>query len=340
MRHLFVFCLAFLLTTGCAAQNSMQADSGADGQSLRGSLASGVLDPAWYALYDRLCADGLDDENLPDLFVAMGAPSPEPMSRKIRELYTSSFLKKPDPEKESKAAGKDGGKTTAKPKKPEVYQGIVTAENVEKCRAFLSEHEAAFDMGESRYGVPREIAVSLLFVETRLGTFLGRQKAFYTLASMAASRDPEQISETLAALPGAETRTAWVRERMEQRSDWAYKEFVALLQNTRATGADPLEIPGSVYGAIGLCQFMPSNIVPLGADGDDDGVIDLFNVSDAVASLSNYLVRNGWKKGMSRARQHAVLKSYNRVNIYANTILALAEAQGYVAEPGRKAAKK
>jgi membrane-bound lytic murein transglycosylase B len=80
-----------------------------------------------------------------------------------------------------------------------------------------------------------------------------------------------------------------------------------------------------MYGAMGLCQFMPSSIEPYGADGNDDGVIDFFLVDDAVASLSNYLQKNGWKPGLSRAARHTVLRRYNRQDMYANTILGLAD---------------
>ena len=80
-----------------------------------------------------------------------------------------------------------------------------------------------------------------------------------------------------------------------------------------------------ISGPIGLCQFMPSNIATYGADGDGDGRVDLFTVPDAVASLSHYLARHGWKAGLSRERQHALLMRYNHSTVYANTILALAD---------------
>lgn len=51
----------------------------------------------------------------------------------------------------------------------------------------------------------------------------------------------------------------------------------------------PSHLPGSIYGAVGLCQFMPSNIAVYGADGNGDGRVDLFDTSDAIASLANYL---------------------------------------------------
>lgn len=291
--------------------------------SYQGSYASGTIPAVWVPLYQRLRSDGLDGPDLPVLFASMGMPSQDPMGRKIKELYTRAFAPRPTkPVQPTKPA---------KPR-PLVYPGVITPENAGKCQAFLAANKPAFDYAERTFGVPREIAVSLLFVETRLGTFLGKEKAFYTLASMASSRRPEAISTYVAQLPGASNRLEWIQTRMEQRSDWAYKELVALLKNLRSSGEDPLVMPGSIYGAIGLCQFMPTNIGHYGADGNGDGVIDLFTAPDAVASLSRYLSQHGWNKAATRAEKQKVIKSYNRIDIYANTILGLAEAQGYVAQ--------
>ncbi len=328
MSRAFSLCIATLLLTavlihGCSSRKNIQAAPEVQSQSIREPYVTRTIRSAWIPLYDRLRQDGLDGPDLPVVFAAMPDPSPDPMGRKIRELYRSAFAPKPRPAKP--------GVRPAKPR-PAVYPGVITDANAKKCQDFIAANRAAFDYAESTFGVPKEIAVSLLFVETRLGTFLGKGKAFYMLASMASSRDPGQIPDVIASLPDADTRQDWIRSRMVQRSDWAYKELVALLKNVRSSGIDPLTMPGSIYGAVGLCQFMPSNIEHYGADGDGDGVINLFTVPDAVASLSNYLKMHGWKPELSRTRQQQILKSYNRVNIYANTILGLAEAQGYVAE--------
>lgn len=273
--------------------------------------------PVWRPLYLRLRADGLEQADLPNIFAALGETlSEDPMGRKIRELYKKEFLPKPP----------TPPVTTPKKTVPPLYQGVVTQANAQKCSNFLKTNKAIFDAAEQRYGVPREIAVALLFVETRLGEAPGKGNAFRNLASMAASRDPSQIPTYLEELPNSAEHLDWIRDTMERRSDWAYKELTALLINARSTGNDPLAIPGSIYGAVGLCQFMPSNIPVFGADGDGDGTVDLFKLPDAVASLSYYLVKNGWKSGLTRAQQHKVIKTYNRVNIYANTILTLAEA--------------
>ena len=328
-----VLLLLALAASGCGQNRIVyaQPDAGQPTRqaprfpSYQGGYTTGTIPAQWVPLYQRLRSDGLDGPDLPVLFASMGMPSQDPMGRKIKELYTRAFAPKPTRPVKPTKPGKP---------KPLVYPGVITPENVEKCRAFLEANKAAFDYAERTFGVPRQIAVSLLFVETRLGTFLGKEKAFYTLASMASSRRPEAISGYVAQLPGATApdRLGGIQTRMEQRSDWAYKELVALLKNLRSSGEDPLVMPGSIYGAIGLCQFMPTNIGHYGADGNGDGVVNLFTVPDAVASLANYLAQHGWNKAATRAQKQKVIKSYNRIDIYANTILGLAEAQGYRAE--------
>lgn len=321
---LCILLMFFALGTGCAANTPPTQPQVLTALPTVGSLpqTSGAytpqpIDPAWMPLYQRLRRDGLDGPDLSALFAAMTMPSQDPMGRKIKELYTKAFAPKPAPP--------PPGTRFQKPK-PKLYPGVVTPANARRCKDFIDANASAFVNVESTTGVPREIAVSLLFVETRLGEYLGEQKAFYTLASMAASRTPSYITRYLAQLPAANTRLDWIQTRMEQRSDWAYKECVALLTHSRATKANPLDLPGSIYGAVGLCQFMPSNITLYGADGDNDGKIDLFTLPDALASLSNYLVKHGWGKSTTREHQHKVIKNYNRVDIYANTILSLSEA--------------
>lgn len=274
----------------------------------------GAVPAVWQPLLEQLAADGISGPLVEALFVDLGPlPTQDPMGRKMRELYTKTFLRKaPDP-------------NAPKMPRPRLYKNVVTEANAQRCREFLALHAASFAQAEAHYGVPQEIAVALLFVETRLGTSLGKDNALYTLASMATSTTPSSIPDWLPQLPGYESRLDWLQELMPKRADWAYKEMRALVVHVLAQGVEPTLLPGSIYGAVGICQFMPSNLVPYGADGDGDGVIDLFTVPDAVESLSNYLAKHGWKKNMTRAAQHAILKKYNRVDIYANTIMALGD---------------
>lgn len=274
----------------------------------------------WKPVLDRLRKDGLDGQEIAYLFVRLGdTPSPDPMGRKVQELYTGKFLPRP------KSAASKGGAPSAGGIPRPWYKGVVTEANARRCRSFINTHLEAFKAAEQNYGVPSEVAAALLFVETRLGDYLGEQNAFATLASMAASRSPDAISDWLGKLPDVEKRMDWVSARMKDKADWAYAELRALLEYSVANGVDPFEIPGSGYGAVGLCQFMPSNLPRYAVDGNGDGIVDLFAPADAVASLSNYLARHGWKRDMSVAGQITVLRRYNNLAIYANTILALAE---------------
>lgn len=273
--------------------------------------------PVWRPLAERLAADGLAGPRVDALLATLAAtPSQSPMGRKMRELYMRRFFPKPP-------SGKPA---------PLYYKGVVTEKNARLCREFIAANPQAFARAEARYGVPPAIAVSLLFVETRLGKVLADvpENAFYTLASMAVSRRPQDISDWLPRMPGYERHLDWFAETMPKRADWAYKEVRALVAHLLHDNADPRALPSSIYGAVGLCQFMPSNIAIYGADGDGDGKVDLFSVPDAVASLSNYLAKHGWKPGISRARQHTLLMAYNHSQTYANTILALSDL---VAQP-------
>lgn len=269
--------------------------------------------PVWRPLARRLAADGLSGPRVDALLASLAAtPSQSPMGRKMRELYMRRFFPAPP-----------SGKKVAL----RYYKGVVTARNAQLCREFIKANAQAFDQAQARYGVPPSIAAALLFVETRLGKVLADvpENAFYTLASMAVSRQPVDISDWLPRMPGYERHLDWFAEIMPKRADWAYKEVRALVEHMLHDNVDPTRLPSSIYGAVGLCQFMPSNIAVYGADGDGDGKVDLFSVPDAVASLANYLARHGWKPGLPRTRQHKILMTYNHSKTYANTILALAD---------------
>ena len=267
----------------------------------------------WQPLLQRLAADGIAGPDVTALFAALPAEATQsPMGRKIKELYRKRFMPAPP--------------VTGKPRM-QYYKGVVTEANARTCAAFVRENEAAFRKARESYGVPPQVAVALLFVETRLGRVLGdvKENAFYTLASMAVSRDVDSISQWLPQLPGYQKHLDWFAETMPKRADWAYRETRALVEHMLRDQVPAEHLPGSIYGAVGLCQFMPSNISTYGADGDGDGRVDLFTIPDAVASLSHYLYKHGWRAGLSRQRQHALLMRYNKSTVYANTILALAD---------------
>ena len=309
--------LALLACLGMQSACTPAASSGADQTPAMRAHHPGIA-PVWLPLVYRLEDEGIGGPDVDAYFLALESDiTQEPMGRKVREIYRVKFMRPPP----------DPGAPPQPSSRKKVYPGVVTAANAQRCRDFLAAHPRHFARAQNLHGIPPEILVSLLFVETRLGTAIGGgNNAFHTLASMAVSKKPQQIPDWLAKLPEEHVqRLDWIEDLMQKRSEWAYKEVRALVAYVRKYHLDMTAIPGSYYGAIGYSQFMPTNIEPYGADGDGDGVIDLFSMRDAVASVANYLAKHGWKPGLSREARHKVLKTYNHVDIYPNTILALAD---------------
>ncbi len=283
------------------------------------------IDGSWAQIYEQLVADGLDSKKTAYFLSKLPSTiSQDPMGLKVKELYSINFKTKPKTTTK-KSPRRDYTIKGYKTPGP-WYKNHVTARNAQKCNEFINENYDAFIAAEKKYGVPKEVIAALLYTETRLGDYLGSETAFYTLASMASSKNYKQIPEYMSKLPkGATSRTKWINTKMQQRSKWAYNEFRALTKYLIENNLDPFAMPGSMYGAIGLCQFMPSNIDKFGVDGNNDGIINLFDPADAIASASNYLHKHNWKTSSSTSSKQKVLRKYNNLTIYANSILALAE---------------
>ena len=138
--------------------------------------------------------------------------------------------------------------------------------------AFWNENAELLKRARDVYGVPEEIIVSIIGVESIYGKRTGSFRvidALYTLAF----EMPE--------------RAAYFRAELEQ--------FLLL---TRENGLDPSAVKGSFAGAIGMPQFMPTSYRRFAVDFDSDGRINLWeNVPDIIGSVANYLHHFGWVAG-------------------------------------------
>ncbi|MFW5663030.1 MAG: lytic transglycosylase domain-containing protein, partial [Bacteroidota bacterium] len=85
---------------------------------------------------------------------------------------------------------------------------------------------------------------------------------------------------------------------------------------------DIMNLEGSWAGAFGISQFLPSSYINWAVDGDDNGIIDLFTLEDAVFSVGNYLKVNGWDDE-ENSRRDAVFH-YNNSSAYVNAVFSLA----------------
>jgi len=208
---------------------------------------------------------------------------------------------------------------------PDVYEAIVTPERLGEAKAFFEANKPVLEEVRQRYGVPPQVTVGLLTVETRVGKFLGDNLAVNNLASMAACTTAAPVMDALAGENVTPERRTWLDARAAEKAAWAYTELKALFTYARQNKMDLTTMPGSIYGAIGVSQFMPSSLLRFGVSGGGDGRVDIFNVRDAVFSMGNYLQAHGVTGNLDgEAAQRAALFRYNHSQTYVNTIMAVA----------------
>ncbi|HEU4603791.1 MAG TPA: lytic murein transglycosylase B [Steroidobacteraceae bacterium] len=130
-------------------------------------------------------------------------------------------------------------------------------------------HERDLRRAQAQYGVPAEVILGILGVETAFGRNTGSFRVVDVLATI--------------AFDGP------------RRQDYFRDELKELLLLAHERGMDPLSLKGSYAGAVGLPQFMPSSYRKLAVDFDEDGVIDLNgSPADAIGSVASYLQSYGW----------------------------------------------
>ncbi len=206
------------------------------------------------------------------------------------------------------------------------YDQFLSPRSIRSARNYLNTHEKKLSKTEAAYGVDKTVITAIILVETRLGTYVGNRSVLNTLATMAALTDPDVRDRFWRNLPDDVSIS---RERFEkkaaQKSKWAYRELKAFIEHIDREGLDPHTVFGSYAGALGIAQFMPSNILVYARDGNDDGRINLFDHADAIASIANYLKQHGWEPGLEREKAEKVIYRYNHSSYYVDTILAISE---------------
>ncbi len=139
---------------------------------------------------------------------------------------------------------------------------------------FMQQHAETLMRAGHQFGVPVEVIVGIIGVETYYGRHTGRYRVVDALATLAFAYPDDE---------GAKDRSPYFHEQLAHFFAWCAKEQ-----------CQPLEIRGSYAGATGIPQFMPENIHRYGTDFDGDGHIDLNNPVDAIGSVARFLARHGW----------------------------------------------
>jgi peptidoglycan lytic transglycosylase B len=213
-------------------------------------------------------------------------------------------------------------KRAATDKRPTLY---IDAKYIDLGREFMKDQEELLALLEYQYGVSPGAVTAILIVESKLGKYYEKYYAFNALFNLAACIDPDYLSiviesnkEKFPELANEETALLAIK-----KSEWALNELCELMKLARAIDMDPFEIKGSYAGAIGPAQFIPSSFLKFGIDGDFDGVRDPFNMTDAMASIANYLKLAGWDEEAGEERLRKAIWNYNHSQVYVNTVMML-----------------
>ena len=148
---------------------------------------------------------------------------------------------------------------------------FITPDNVQNGVVFWNQYEDALNRAWQVYGVPPEIIVGIIGVETRWGRVMGKTRILDALATLSFN--------------------------YPRRAKYFSGELETFLLMARDEQDDPLNLKGSFAGAMGYGQFMPSSSKQYAVDFSGDGHINLWDPVDAIGSVANYFKAHGWVKG-------------------------------------------
>ncbi len=206
------------------------------------------------------------------------------------------------------------------------YKKMTQAQWIAEARNYMRTHSLSLQDAEVRFGVDPKVITAIILVETKFGRYLGKQSILNILSTMAALTEREPREHLWTQLP-ADRRFSreQYNKKADQKAAWAYKELKAFLTYSEQHQVDPIAVQGSYAGALGIAQFMPSNILLFGQDGNGDGRINLFEDADAIHSIAGYLKHYGWQPGIDREKAYKAVYHYNHSSFYVNTILEIAD---------------
>ncbi|BBT46249.1 lytic murein transglycosylase B [Enterobacter asburiae] len=148
---------------------------------------------------------------------------------------------------------------------------FITPDNVQNGVVFWNQYEDALNRAWQVYGVPPEIIVGIIGVETRWGRVMGKTRILDALATLSFN--------------------------YPRRAEYFSSELETFLLMARSEQDDPLDLKGSFAGAMGYGQFMPSSYKQYAVDFNGDGHINLWDPVDAIGSVANYFKAHGWTPG-------------------------------------------
>ncbi len=164
---------------------------------------------------------------------------------------------------------------------------FLTKERIAAGTSFWLENHDMLERIEKESGVPIEMIVGIIGVETYYGRITGKDRVIDALATLAFDYPP--------------------------RSKFFRNELVQFLILAREEELDATVPVGSYAGAMGRPQFMPSSFRAYAVDATGDGKRDIWNNwADVAGSVANYFVKHGWRSGEEVVSQATLSSRWNK----------------------------
>lgn len=183
----------------------------------------------------------------------------------------------------------------------EQYRKIfITNDRIKNGVIFYKGKKEILNLVHTKYGVDSFLLVSLSGVESNYGANTSSNLVFTSLHT--------QLHN-------------------EKRKSWAEKEMIEFIKYCYENNIDPFSLGGSYAGAFGFGQFIPSSFRAYAVDFDGDEIKEPFEWLDVFASMSNYLIKNGYNKSSNdfsyKTDNWNSIYRYNHSKNYVNVILEL-----------------
>jgi lytic murein transglycosylase len=152
---------------------------------------------------------------------------------------------------------------------------------------------------EAQYGVPAGVLIAIHGMETGFGGFMGDTNVVSAIATLTYDC---------------------------RRSDFFRPHLIGALKLVDR-GTITASTVGAKHGELGHTQFLPGNALTYGVDGNGDGTVDFYNLTDALASTANFLRQKGWKPGQGYQEgepNFEVIKQWNAAKVYQQAIALMA----------------
>ncbi|MCX7289249.1 MAG: lytic murein transglycosylase [Rhodobacterales bacterium] len=148
---------------------------------------------------------------------------------------------------------------------------------------------------EAQFGVPAGVLIAIHGMETGFGSFMGDTNVVSAIATLTYDC---------------------------RRSDFFRPHLIGALKLVDQ-GSISMATVGAKHGELGHTQFLPGNAMTYGVDGNGDGIVDFYNLTDAMASTANFLRQKGWKPGKGYQEgepNFEVIKQWNAATVYQQAI--------------------